>query len=1397
MIKKIILSITYLFFITHFCVAQTVPIDNYSVNGSGQVQLSIQAQAGKYYMLRAQHSPTFNWIASMTVGVNGTMVITEPAGAYPLANYSITEHDVAVPDDSDGDGIDDIIEFNNMPTDAPINFADPVAFVDGSTSIPDAETFLELAAINNVGWAPFLDGQLYVKFGILDRDTPEPKIYFINSNTYTIHATFFNSIGATVNGDDSSGEIVFNANDILPNGVIGSYSFNFSFGNAYDFEDTQRTYELLAANMPFLQNNMNHFIGQGSENAHTNQYANDFEGSRIDVVFESDVFAEINYIPFHEAEGYGFFKHMEDPNETPGSRDVVLYDALPNSLPRVGGIITSVIQTPLSHVNLRAIQDDVPNAYIANPLEIDSIANLLGGYIYFKVENETFQIREATLDEVNVWYEDLRPTEPQIPIRDLSISEILPLDEIEFGMSTAFGAKCSNVATMRSFGFPEGTIPDGFGIPFYYYDEFMQFNNFYEEAQVMIDNPAFQNDINFRIERLDDFRDDIKDAPMPQWMMDELQAMHDDFPEGTAVRCRSSTNNEDLPGFSGAGLYTSKTQHLDEGHISKSIKQVYASMWNFRAYEERDFYRVDHFIAAMGVLCHPNFQEEKSNGVGISIDPIYDTDSTFYLNTQVGEFLITNPDPNSVPEEILLYQNPSQGGGYLVLRLSNLVEPGELVMDQIYLDLMREYLTIIHDEFALMYDVVGAEGFGMDIEYKVTAQDQLVIKQARPWVSFWADIKANSDLAVTEILSPQSSSGLGSDELVTLKIANFGLNDMSDFDIALLVDGQLMETMTITDVIEPFSNADFQFSVPQDFSTIGDYELTGIVSSIADEYGNNDTLNVVLSKIHALDAALSIGDVAVACNNVVELDAIIANQGETTITEVELEVVVNGVFTDLIVTSVDIPSQGQGTVAIAIDDNLQESGNAITLNLLSVNSQIDGSETNNSASATTTLESNYDVITLIINADNYPSETSWEIIDNGTNEIIASGGVLFGNQAFTEDVCVDYTSCFTLFVYDSYGDGICCSFGEGNFLVLNSSGETILTNNGDFGYEAQEGFCLDETGCEIAAEINVTNSSSASANDGAIAIYTSSGVSPFQYSIDDGETLFDSNTFTNLAPGEYDVFIQGATGLCTFQETVSIDACTFTTVDISFVDASSVVTPNGWIEITPTSGVEPYLYSIDGGQNFVSSNVFANLAVGNYNVIVQDASGICMYAASVPIEVCLVAVNVLILNASTETSNDGSISIFPSAGTAPFQFSIDGGQSFFDTNNFTGLSAGIYQIAVLDASGLCTYLETVTIESDILSVLDEESSNEIKVYPNPTSDYFNVEIKSFSTLSDRLNIEVYDNLGRTIQTGFLSTTGNGKTTLSLEGYGAGTYFVKCYSGDFEKHFKVIKIHGGR
>ena len=1290
--KKFFLSILCLISFHIYSSAQNVEIDNYSVNNLGQVQLSIQAEAGKYYVLHAQHSPTFNWAVSITIGVNGTMIISESGAAYPLENYTITEHDMGNPDDYDGDGIDDITEFNNMPTDGPLNFAEAIDFIDGATSIPDAETFMSLATVNNVGWAPFLDDQLYVKFGILDRDTSEPKVYFINSNTYTIHASFWNGIDATVNGDDSSGEIVFNPNDILPSGIIGTYSFNFSFGDAYNFEDTQRTYELLAASMPFLQNNMNHFIGQSSENNHISNYAEDFIDSRIDVVLETDVFAEVNYVPFHEAEGYGFFRHMQDLNETPGSRDIVLYDALPNSLPRVGGIITSVMQTPLSHVNLRAIQDNVPNAYIADPLSNNAISSLLGNYIYYKVESEQFEIREATLAEVNEWYEDLRPTEPQIPIRDLSITDIVPLDDIEFEMSTAFGAKCSNVATMRDFGFPEGTIPDGFGIPFYYYDEFMQFNNFYQEAQVILENPVFHNDINFRVERLKLFREDIKAAPMPQWMLDDLQAMHDGFPEGTAVRVRSSTNNEDLPGFSGAGLYTSKTQYPDEGHISKSIKQVYASMWNFRAYEERDFYRVDHFMAAMGVLCHLSFQNEQSNGVGISIDPIYDTEDTFYLNTQVGESLITNPEANSVPEEILLYEDPNQGGGYLVLRLSNLVNPGELVMDQVYLDQMREYLTVIHDEFAILYDVVGAEGFAMDIEYKVTEEGQLIIKQARPWVSFWADITSDYDLGVSAIASPQSSSSLGSEELVTTTISNNGLNDMTDFNIELLVDGQLMETIIIDQTIEPFSEADYQFSVPQDFSNIGDYTVTSIVNHINDEYENNDTLSVVLRKVHLLNGEISLGELEVVCDDIVEAEAIVYNHGEETITELEIEVIVNDLSVNIIDAEVNIPFEQEGIVTIAIDDNLQQNNN-ITLNLLDINGQQDEDLSNNSATTSASLDSNYDIITLLINADDYPQETSWKLLDE-SNQIIAAGALDNDTEVFTEDICVDYSSCFSLYVYDSYGDGICCGYGFGDFLIMDSSDNIVLSNNGEFNNFVQEVFCLDESGCEITADINISPANSTFANDGAITINTNSGLSPFQYSIDNGQTFFDSNTFSDLTPGDYDVFVMGATGICTFEETVSVGACDFTSVNIVATTASSVVSTDGSIVITPTSGEGPYLYSIDGGQSFDTNNVFSGLPIGTYNIVVQDSAQICFYEESVPLRIETMVINEINYRSIDSFNPDDWIELYNPESTVKdisnWKIKDDNDSHVFVIPEGTQVEANGYLIIVKDEADFTT-----------------------------------------------------------------------------------------------------------
>ena len=59
-------------------------------------------------------------------------------------------------------------------------------------------------------------------------------------------------------------------------------------------------------------------------------------------------------------------------------------------------------------------------------------------------------------------------------------------------------------------------------------------------------------------------------------------------------------------------------------------------------------------------------------------------------------------------------------------------------------------------------------------------------------------------------------------------------------------------------------------------------------------------------------------------------------------------------------------------------------------------------------------------------------------------------------------------------------------------MVPRIPGNTVLVNDGDFGNFAEEAFCLDDSGCVITADINVSHATSSSVNDGVITINTNS-----------------------------------------------------------------------------------------------------------------------------------------------------------------------------------------------------------------------------------------------------------------------------------------------------------------
>ncbi len=609
---------------------------------------------------------------------------------------------------------------------------------DGTDSIPEHATFNELAYMGDeVLIDTHLTGLEFVKFVVTDVGTDETKIYFMNTKTHRAHGGFLQVAGLGGRGGPGymMGVLVYRPLLTAPNGQPGLYTFEFEPFDSYPFDLVQIAYNLLSEYAPVVRGRLAYHPMPSAVDRYEDE-RDTYEAAELTVFLDEDLYTDIAFLPLNQAEGFGRLRLME-LDERPGVRDVVLYRSLPNEMPRVAGIITAFRQTPLSHVNLRAVQDNVPNAYIKGVAENEEIRELIGRYVYYKVAPDGYEIREATIAEVDSHFADIRPSEPQIPVRDLSVTQIRTLDEIGFDDSTSTGVKAANVATLDTIGLPDAVVPDGFAVPFYFYDEFMKSNDSYERAVAMRGIADFGTDTEMRERELAAFRSEIEAGEMPDWMMDALDDLANGFPEGTSIRFRSSTNNEDLPGFSGAGLYDSFTHDPDEGHISKSIKQVFASLWNFRAYEESEFYRIDHFAAAMGVLAHPNYSDELANGVAVTEDIVYQTGNqlggrSYYVNTQVGEDLVTNPEDESIPEEILL--SPLNARNDRFVRSSNRVADGETLLGARHRTELRRHLTMIHNAFRRFYGLSQTDQFAMEIEFKITAEGVLAIKQARPWV---------------------------------------------------------------------------------------------------------------------------------------------------------------------------------------------------------------------------------------------------------------------------------------------------------------------------------------------------------------------------------------------------------------------------------------------------------------------------------------------------------------------------------------------------------------------------------------------------------------------------------------------------------------------------------------
>lgn len=664
----------------------------------------------------------------------------------------------------------------------------------GAIFLQDRQTFEALATTSDVSG---VTGVREVKFVISDLDTDQPVLFFINSELTPLHYDFLRNVllryqnlsyeqGKPQFSADTyfrenrrhlAGSVVAydNYQEDQNNKQSGLYTVEFWPTDPVPAVLIKRAYHTLSAAMPFLPVPLAyHPVGNTHEQEY-NAFAEEFAKENIRTILTDELFGQLEMAILNQGEAYGRLKVINPGDPSPGEDIIAIYTFIPNKLGHVGGIITEEPQTPLSHINLKARQNDTPNAYIKEVHNKPEYIALIDNWVHYTVSNEGVTLEAATEAEALAWLADQIPTEVTIPESNLSHTEPVALTELQYADWVRVGVKAANVAELGKI-LPAGIAPKGYALPFALYHQFMQLPrcaedltalcsdndslSLFQHVERLLNDKAFQQNQQIREQALAELRDTIEKAVAPQALIDKIETVRLFWesagePFSQKLRVRSSTNNEDLPGFNGAGLYDSYTHKPSEGKLINSIKQVWASLWTDRAFEERRIHRIDHLQTYMGVLIHPNYGDEQVNGVAITKNIYNPGWEGFYINAQYGEISISNPAPievdNSlitpIPDEFLMTRFPASISSYAwetqFIRHSNIKtvygKPviTENVLTATEMVFLRDNLRLIHSHFKTLYQ--GDDDFAIDVEFKITetfdeSRGKLAIKQARPWV---------------------------------------------------------------------------------------------------------------------------------------------------------------------------------------------------------------------------------------------------------------------------------------------------------------------------------------------------------------------------------------------------------------------------------------------------------------------------------------------------------------------------------------------------------------------------------------------------------------------------------------------------------------------------------------
>lgn len=478
-------------------------------------------------------------------------------------------------------------------------------------------------------------------------------------------------------------------------------------------------------------------------------------------------------------------------------RDILLLPRLPLDLPLVGGTITGELQTQLAHVNVAARARQTPNVAVVDAAQDPRIAPFVGKTVRLEVTGRTFALRLATAAEVEEFWSKRLCRTPFVPKADLSVTGVhdMAAEKLGFESAAAFGVKAANYAELHLLfasnpnqvraitdGRQDTLTTGSLAVPFSAYVAHIQRAQLGKDDVIglatecsqqpdvppegcselpaallrllgknsamslqqligkMLQDKAFASQTALRSALLFALRWQIQTTPVDPQLAAQLDAAVLKRFGSHNVKLRSSTNAEDLLGFSGAGLYTSVSANGSGPETklpSRRIASVWASVWSFRAFEERSFWQIVHQHVYMGVQINQSFPDELANGVLVTANLPDPTSWGYTVNAQKGEASVTNPENGITPEVFVVYWNQVCSTCPLepyVQRLQfSSLSPGEPLLDDSRIKTLTSAAHWIQSHFANKYKMLPAD-LPLEMEWKLhDAERNIYLKQVRPF----------------------------------------------------------------------------------------------------------------------------------------------------------------------------------------------------------------------------------------------------------------------------------------------------------------------------------------------------------------------------------------------------------------------------------------------------------------------------------------------------------------------------------------------------------------------------------------------------------------------------------------------------------------------------------------